>query len=88
MLSFSLFSKIVQSGEFHFLTIGGLISFSSPDIKKDCEIELATLLEGAGLFLKIFECENQTFILFGWKVCESWTNELIYKCINTLITIL
>ena len=38
MLSFSLFSKIVQSGEFHFLTIGGLISFSSPDIKKDCEI--------------------------------------------------
>ena len=30
---------------------------------------LATLLEGAGYTLKIFECDFQTFILLWWKVC-------------------
>ena len=37
--------------------------------------KLATLLEGAGLLFKIFECEYQTFILLRCKKCEKLEKE-------------
>ena len=41
--------------------------------------KLATLLEGAGLLFKIFECELNFHILLRCILCESWTYEQIKK---------